>query len=165
MSTRTYVKSLLISALAIMGAGGLLLHTRIHPITKLPCNWIPLACGVLSIVVIPLLFSSRKTLSYGYVLNGFMVIIGAITMAHFSLVNWPNPTTLDAILFKTTLADILILSGKFLVGKALFDLELHGYDPNLAKKGVSWRYPNLGWWWVHFITISVIYWLGNLLWR
>ena len=165
MSTRTYVKSLLIVALAIMGAGGLLLHTRIHPITKLPANWIPLVCGVLSIVVVPLLFSSRKTLSYGYVLNGFMVIIGTITMAHFSLVNWPNPATLEAVLLKTTLADILLLGGKFCVGKALFDLELHGNDPDQVKKGVSWRYPNLGWWWIHFITIAAIYWLGNLVWR
>jgi hypothetical protein len=111
------------------------------------------------------LFFFRKTISYGYVLNGFLVIVGTIAMAHFAIAQWPTPTTLGSIIFKTTLADIAILWSKFFVGKALFDLETFGYDPNKAKKGRTYRYPHLGWWLIHLAAISLVYVIGNLVWR
>jgi hypothetical protein len=112
-----------------------------------------------------MLFSFKKTIEYGYVLNGFLVIIGTVGMAHFSIVHWPAPATLGSIILKTMLADIVILWSKFFIGKALFDLEFYGYDPNKAKKGKTYRYPNLGWWTVHLVAISLVYLLGNLVWR
>jgi hypothetical protein len=124
-----------------------------------------LISGVLSILVIPMLFSFKKTIEYGYVLNGFLVIIGTVGMAHFSIVHWPAPATLGSIILKTMLADILILWSKFFIGKALFDLEIYGYDPHKAKKGKTYRYPNLGWWTIHLVAISLVYLLGNLVWR
>jgi hypothetical protein len=165
MTVRTYTKTILLAALVTLSLGGLLLHIRIHPIAKNPANLIPLISCLLSIFVIPALFSFKKTVEYGYVLNGFLVIIGTIGMAHFSLVNWPAPATVGSIIFKTMLIDILILWSKFFIGKALFDLEFFGYDPHKAKKGITYRYPNLGWWTVHLVAISLVYLLGNLIWR
>jgi hypothetical protein len=165
VTIRTYTKSILLAALVILSLGGFLLHVRIHPIAQNSANVIPLIAGLLSILVIPLLFSFKKTVEYGYVLNGMVVIIGTIGMAHLTIVNWPAPATVGSIILKTTLADILVLWSKFFVGKALFDLEFFGYDPRKTKKGTTYRYPNLGWWLVHLAAISLVYVVGNLVWR
>lgn len=165
MSTRTYVKTLLLVALTALSIGGVLLHIKIHPFTEHIYGFVPFISCLLSIVLIPCLLSFRKTLDYGYVLNGMLVIIGTITMAHFSIINWPQPVTAEAVLFNTTLADITILWAKFFIGKAIFDLELYGYAIDQPKTGLSWRYPHLGWWGIHLVVISIVYALGNLLWR
>ena len=165
MTVRTYVKTVLLAALVTVSLGGFLLHTRIHPVSQNTANIIPAISGLLSILVIPVLFSFRKTIEYGYVLNGFLAIIGTIAMSHFSIVYWPSPITLEAIIFKTLLADIAIVWTKFFIGKALFDLEFYGYDPGSVKKGTTYRYPQLGWWLIHLGAISLVYVLGNLLWR
>jgi len=165
MSVRSYIKSALISALVALAIGGFLLHTRIHPFTRNSSNFVPFVAGILSIVIIPLLFSFKRTVSYGYVINGMLTILGSIAMSHFAIVHWPKPLTFASILLQTTLADIVLLWGKFFVGKALFELELRGYDANTVKKGIFYRYPNYGWWLVHLVVISLIYFLGHLIWR
>lgn len=165
MSIRKYVKSTLMAALVILAIGGFLMHTRFHPITRNPSNFVPFVSGILSIIIVPLLFSFRRTLSYGYVLNGMLAILGTVAMGHFSIAHWPKTFTLEAILFQTMLADIALLWGKFFVGKALFDLETFGYDANTAKKGIWYRYPNYGWWGVHLAAVSLVYYLGHLIWR
>jgi hypothetical protein len=165
MTIRAYVKTTLLIGLIAISIGGLLLHLRIHPVSKNTSNLLPVISGILSIVVVPLLLSGRKTLSYGYTLNGFLVIVGSIAMAHFAVANWPQPATAGSIIMKTTLPDILILWTRFFIGKAIFDLELYGYDPDRQKAGKSYRYPNMGWWVVHVAAVSVVYALGGLLWR
>jgi len=142
-----------------------MLHLRIHPASKSTSNFVPLISGILSVIVVPLLFSSKKTVSYGYVLNGFLVIIGTVAMAHFALRNWPQPPSLESILLKTTFPDIMVLWTKFFIGKALFDLELFGYDSGRNRVGVAYRYPNTGWWLVHLVGVSVVYTLSGWLWR
>jgi hypothetical protein len=143
----------------------LLLHCRIHPVKTNYSNLVPAVSGILSVLVVPLLFCFRRSIAYGYVLNGFLVIVGTITMAHFSIAHWPNPVTVQAILLTTTLADILILWAKFFIGKTLFDLEFFGYEAAKEKKGITYRYPNMGWWLVHLAAVSVVYYLGHFLWR
>lgn len=165
MTARTYVRSTLIAALVVLALGGFMLHVRIHPVAKNFSNIVPVIAGILSVIVVPLLFSFKKTLAYGYVLNGFLAIIGTIVMAHFALAHWPDPATPGAILFGTTLADILILWTAFFVGKALFDLETFGYAPDRQRAGISYRYPNLGWWLAHLAAVSLVYTVGNLVWR
>jgi hypothetical protein len=165
MTIRTYTKAILLAALVTLSLGGFLLHVRIHLVSQNSANLIPLISGVLSILVIPLLFSFKKTVEYGYVLNGILVIIGTIGMAHFSIVHWPAPATAGSIIFKTMLADIVMLWSKLFIGKALFDLEFFGYDQGKTKKGTTYRYPNLGWWLVHLAAIILVYFLGNQLWR
>ena len=165
MSIRAYVKTILLIALITLSLGGFLLHLRIHPISKNSSNLVPFISGILSILVIPLLFSFKKTIAYGYVLNGFLVIMGTMAMTHFSLIHRPNPLTVGTILFNTTFCDILILWTKFFIGKSLFELEFFGYDDNRTKKGNTFRYPNMGWWIVHLAGVSLVYALGNLIWR
>jgi len=165
LSIRSYIKTTLIAALVALAIGGFLLHARIHPFTKNSSNFVPFISGILSIIIVPLLFSYKKTLSYGYVLNGMLAILGTVVMAHFTIVYWPKPLTITSILLQTTLADIVLLWGKFFVGKALFELESRGYDAATVKKGIFYRYPNYGWWLVHLVVISLIYSLGHLIWR
>jgi hypothetical protein len=165
MTRRIYVKSMLMVALVALALGGFLLHLRIHPVANNPSNVIPVIAGILSILVVPLLFARKKTVQYGYVLNGMLAIVGTIVMAHFSLAHWPAPASLASIVTKTLLADILILWAIFFIGKALFELETFGYDPEKPKKGVVYRYPNMGWWFVHLIGTSLVYSLGHQLWR
>jgi hypothetical protein len=165
MSVRTYIKTMLLIGLLVLSIGGLLLHSRIHPVRANYSNLVPAVSGILSILVVPSLFCFRRTIAYGYVLNGFLVITGTITMAHFSIAHWPNPATVQAVILNTTLADILILWGKFFIGKSLFDLEFFGYEAVREKKGKTYRYPNMGWWFVHVATVSFVYYLGHILWR
>ncbi len=165
MTIRVHIKSILLTALVSVSLGGFLLHCRIHPISGNPANLVPAISGILGIFVVPLLFSFKKTISYGYVANGILAIVGAVLMAHFAIAHWPQPATFESIVVKTTFADILILAGKFFLGKALFDLETFGYDSGRAKAGASYRYPNMGWWLVHLMGITVVYSLGKVLWR
>jgi hypothetical protein len=165
MTKRIYVKSMLMIALVVIALGGFLLHVRIHPVADNPSNLIPVIAGILSIIGVPLLFAYKRTVQYGYVLNGMLAILGTITMAHFSLAHWPEPPTLFTILTKTLLADILILWTMFFIGKGLFELETFGYDQGKPKKGISYRYPNMGWWFIHLVGAGTVYTLGHQLWR
>jgi hypothetical protein len=85
MTIKTYLKTILISALVAISFSGFLLHLHIHPFNQNVSNIVPFIAGILSIVVVPLLFSFKKLVEYGYVLNGMLVIIGTITMVHFSI--------------------------------------------------------------------------------
>jgi len=119
------IKILLIFGLFFVSLGGMGLHYAIHPFAKTGYGWVPFIVGLISVLVIPLLFYFRKTLNLAYLLNGFAVIIGTITMAHFSLVIrplWP---------------DILILMTKFVIGRAIFCLEIYPLDANPKVKGWS----------------------------
>lgn len=165
MTVRTHIKTTLLLALIAISLGGLILHFRLHPVSHNTSNFLPLIAGILSVIVVPLLFSGRKVMSYAYVLNGFLAIVGTVAMAHFSIEHWPEPASVASIITQTTLADIIILWTMFFVGKAIFDLELFGYDPKRKKGGVSYRYPNTGWWLIHFVAVSVVYTLGNWIWR
>ena len=165
MTQKQHLRVLLICTILFLSLGGLLLHSRIHPVDTHPWNFIPALSGVLSVVVITLLFCFRRTVAYGYVLNGITVIIGTIAMAHFSLKNIPPVLSLQTVLLKTLLPDIVILWGKFTVGKVLFELELLKQPEDAIRKGRFFRYPNVGWWWVHLLALSIVYTLGNLIWR
>ncbi|MHB8770317.1 MAG: hypothetical protein ACYC7J_04920 [Syntrophales bacterium] len=164
MTTRTATRSLLLGALVILSLAGFIVHARVHLISQNPAFLVPLIAGILSTVVVPLFFLSPRTLSYGYVLNGFLCIIGTVTMAHYAIVRWSSPTAPADILLKSMVIDILIVWGKFFVGKALFDLETFGYDANRPKAGIAYRYPNMGWWLIHLAGVSLVYSLGNRLW-
>jgi len=165
MTVRAYTRSILLVGLWVLAVGGLLLHCRIHPVKDNYSNLVPLVSCLLSVLIVPILFCFRRSIAYGYVLNGFFVIIGTITMTHFSIAHWPKPATIQAVLLTTTLSDILILWARFFIGKALFDLEFFDYDAAKEIKGTTLRYPDMGWWLVHLVAVSVVYYLGHTLWR
>jgi hypothetical protein len=160
MTRKTYLKLTLLTGLVVLALGGWLLHLRFHPPLADADNLVPFVTGIVSIVIIPLLFWFRSTAAYAYVINGFMVIIGTITMAHFGIVKMNSPLAL--------LPDIAILWGNFFVGKALFDLEFLNNAVDPQPRPTFWRYfryPNNGWWLVHLVAWSAVYALGHILWR
>ena len=165
MNRKKSIKITLIACLFFITLGGWLLHLRIHPVTKYTENIIPLISGVISIFFIPFLFWFRRTLTLAYIVNGFSAIIGTILMTHFSIVHFQGDLTLPNIILNTLLADIGILWGKFALGKALFNLEFLKSDADIIPRGRFFRYPNMGWWWVHFFGLAIVYALGNILWK
>jgi hypothetical protein len=165
LTQRMYVRRVLLFGLMFISFGGWFLHLRIHPVLHDAANWIPFLAGIAGTVIIPLLFVFRKTLHYGYILNGLLVILGTITMAHYSLLNLPESFTPLDLLLRTTFGDIMILWCKFCAGKALFDLEVFGYDKEKKRSGVWWRYPNMGWWWIHAALVAAVYGAGALIWK
>jgi hypothetical protein len=148
------IKILLIFGLLLTSLGGGWMHYLYHPFAKTGYGWVPFIVGILTVVFVPVLFYFRKTLNLAYLINGFAVIIGTIAMGHFSLVMrplWP---------------DILLLWTKFFIGRAIFCLEVYPMDSNPRAKGLNWiRYPNLGFWFVHLVAWSLVYFLGQYLWR
>jgi hypothetical protein len=156
----------LILAIFLLALGGWLLHLRIHPIAKDAENYIPLIAGFISVFAIPVLFIFRSTISFAYLLNGMTVIIGTIAMTHFSIEKFPQKWTLQTIFLETLLADIIMLWGKFAVGKALFELELAVNQPEAPmRSGRFFRFPNMGFWFVHVVTLTVVYMIGMYFWK
>jgi hypothetical protein len=94
------------------------------------------------------------------------VIIGTIAMAHFSIEHHPQTWTLQTIFLGTLLADIVLLWGKFAVGKALFELDVAVSQPDAPmRNGRFFRFPNMGFWLVHVVTLTVVYIIGSYFWK
>jgi hypothetical protein len=131
-------KSTLLTALVLLGFGGLLLHFRIHYFLvadKLhPGNtifsgslFLATLFPLIHVFAVTALFLFRKTAVYGYLLNGMLVIYGTIFMAHFSIAQvMAKPIPLYSVPLNSTLPDIAILWANFFVGKALYDLYTKG---------------------------------------
>ena len=165
MNKKEMIKATLVAGLFFLSLGGWFLHLRIHPLVKNAANLIPFISGIGSVFCLPALFCFRPTVALAYMINGFLAIIGTITMAHFSLAHFQGSVTPAGIILNTTFADIAILWGKFAVGKALFDLGLLKSVTDESHKGRFFRYPNMGWWWVHLFALAVVYALGNIFWK
>jgi hypothetical protein len=129
-------KSTLIIALFLLAISGFLLHYRIHAYL-IPdkvtvgififnkTNFLASLFSLIDAVVVTTLFLSRKTAVYGYLLNGLIVIIGTILMAHFSIIDIMAKSIPMASWFtRSTLPDIGVAWADFLVGKSLYDLYL-----------------------------------------
>jgi hypothetical protein len=142
-------------ALMLLSLGGWLLHFRIHPASENPANFVPFLLGLLNFIVTPLLFSYKRTVVVAYLINGVSVIIGTILMAHFSLSHLPSPVTFTGVVFRTTLAHILILLPKLLIGQMIL---LHFYPSGLGRMFTT------SWWARHFVYIAAVYSLGHFLW-
>jgi hypothetical protein len=166
MKKKDYLRAVLILAIFFLALGGWLLHLRIHPLAKDAENYIPFVAGLLSVIVIPVLFIFRSTISYAYLLNGMTVIIGTITMTHFTIENPPQAWTLQTIFLGTLLADVILLWGKFAVGKALFDLDSVISRPDAQiSSGRFFRFPNMGFWFAHLVTLTAVYMIGQYFWK
>ncbi len=159
--TRARTRALII-ALLLVSLGGLLLHARVHPVfdetegTFRGTSFFPLVAGLLSVVVTPLLLSFRRTLILGYVFNGMTAIVGSILMTYFSLALMQFPVTLERLIIGTTLADVLILLSKLFIGQQIL---LAHYPAGTGRMFTS------GWWFRHFVYLSVVFTVGHFLWR
>lgn len=131
-------KGTLLTALFLLAVSGLMLHYRIHnfmvPDKMNPGSFIfdspkfmATLFPLIDALLVTVLFMSRKTAVYGYLLNGLIVIYGTVFMAHFSIAEMTAKSIpYPAMLLKSTLPDIGIAWGDFLVGKALYDLYVKG---------------------------------------
>jgi len=164
MTQKKNIQVLLIIGLVVLSLGGWLLHLRIHSPMQQGYGYVPFSVGLISILVIPLMFCFRRLVQYAYVLNGFAVIIGVITMGHFALAHLTGPITLEGVIFRSVFPDIVMLCSKFFIGKAIFDLNRMS-APDAVHSGIFFRYPNMGWWFVHFVAVTGVYTAGHFLWR
>jgi hypothetical protein len=127
-------KKSLYTALVILGVAALMLHVRIHflmvplpdnPDVRVfrPAQFLSNLFPLLDVTVVSVLFLSRRTATYGYLLNGLIVIYGTVFMTHFSIAQLgaQGAPPQDWVL-KSTLPDIGIAWADFFVGKALYDL-------------------------------------------
>lgn len=131
-------KNTLLLALFLLALSASLLHYRIHPfmvadplhpgITLFDgTKFFASSFSLLDLFLVTALFMSRRTAAYGYLLNGLLVIYGTIFMAHFSIAEiMAKGIPFPAMLLKSTLPDIGIAWGDFLVGKALYDAYVKG---------------------------------------
>jgi len=166
MKKKDNLRLILIVALFFLALGGWLFHLQYHEPAKNAENYIPTVAGLISVFVTPVLFIFRSTVPFAYLINGITTIIGTIAMVHFSVKNPPDVWTLKTILLGTLLADIFILWGKFALGKALFELEPAMRQPDAPmRKGRFFRFPNMGFWFVHVVTLTAVYLLGAYLWK
>jgi hypothetical protein len=131
--TAAGLRRTLLSALVLLALGGALLHYRVHPYlvpdpaaggryllrtSFLAANLLPMV----DLLLVTVLFLRRDTAPLAYLINGVLVIYGVVLMGHFSIaVLAPKAPTLADWLLKSTLADIALAAGDFLVGKALFE--------------------------------------------
>ena len=152
MTVHNRLKHALIFGLFFLSLGGAVLHYVIHPSEKYAYAYVPMVTLIVSVALTPWLFYFKKTVHLAYLLNGFAVIVGSVTMGHYALVArpiWP---------------DIVVLWSKFAMGYALFHLLT--FPPN-ADYRPGWktiRFPHFGYWVVHLLAVSTVYALGRLIW-
>lgn len=138
--TAAGIRRLLLIILLLLAVSGLLIHIRAHPFriidalskqsaadrNMLAATILPL----IDVVLVTLLYCSRKTAVYGYLLNGLLVIYGTVLMGHFSLAVMPAGGTLAGNwMIRSTLPDISVAWADFLVGKLLYDSWVRETDP------------------------------------
>ena len=150
MTRKCILKTTLVTGLFLVSFGGWFLHHAIHPLSRGHVFLIPILVGLVSVLIIPALFLFRTTLNLAYILNGLAVILGSITMIQFSRHMFP---------------DVAILWCKFALGYALYRVMTMKTDEDVVPAGRFIRYPNMGWWWVHRAGMSLVYAMGNLLWK
>ncbi|PKN17390.1 MAG: hypothetical protein CVU71_16590 [Deltaproteobacteria bacterium HGW-Deltaproteobacteria-6] len=166
MKKKDYLRLILILAVFFLALGGWLLHLRIHPVAENAQYWIPAIAGLISVFIIPVLFIFRSTIPFAYLLNGMTVIVGTIAMTRFSIEHPPQVWTFGTILLGTLFADIVILWGKFALGKALFEMDAVMKQPDGARRtGRFFRFPNMGFWFVHMVTLTAVYLIGVYFWK
>ena len=131
-------KRVLLLALFLLALSGLMLHYRIHnfmvPDKLNPgavlfdkTRFLSFIFPLVDVFLVTLLFTSRKTVVYGYLLNGLIVIYGTILMAHFSIAELTAKSVpVQSWLLKSTIPDIGVAWADFFVGKALYDLYMKG---------------------------------------
>ena len=151
-----------VAALMLLSAGGLLMHLAWHPPLLPgiphgePDNLIPFLFGLAGLIAVPLLVCSKRTWLWGYLINGFGVILGSILMAHDSIAEWQAVPDASQLLLHSNLHLILLLMPKVIIGQRIL---LH-YKPNGAG-----RMFTPGWWVRHFVYLTVVFTVGGLIGR
>ena len=129
-------KKVLLAALFLLAVSGLMLHFRIHNFMVADKTapgmylfnktlFLAFILPVLDVFLVTLLFTSKKTAVYGFLLNGLIVILGTVLMSHYSIAEIiAKSLPPDQWILRSTLPDIGIAWGDFFVGKSLYDLHM-----------------------------------------
>ena len=132
------IRKALLAILLLLALSGLMLHYRIHsfmvPDITHPgafqfdrTRFLSFIFPLIDVIVVTLLFTSRKTVVYGYLLNGLIVIYGTVFMGHYSIAEiYAKSLPSSVWLLKSTLPDIGIAWADFFAGKVLYDLTMKG---------------------------------------
>ena len=114
-------------ALVSLALGATLLHYRIHTPGDDPTDLWPSLFSLIDLVLVSALFRFRGTALLGLLLNSFLVFLGIIMMADYSLaatlagqVKVMPGVNFFGWLLLTTFPDIMIALADFLVGLALY---------------------------------------------
>lgn len=138
-------KRTLLSALVLLALSALLLHYRIHnfmvpdPLHKGMTMFSGRAFfaslfPLIDLLAVTALYMSRRTVAYGYLLNGLLVIYGTVFMAHYSIAEiLAKGIPFPDMVLKSTLPDIGIAWSDFLLGKALYDAHIKGDSPQAGR--------------------------------
>jgi hypothetical protein len=113
-------------ALVSLAVGATMLHYRVHPLDELTDLW-PNLFSLIDLVLVSALLLFRRTALLGLLLNSFLVFLGIIMMADYSLsatlagqVKVMPGGNFFGWLLLTTFPDIMIALADFLIGLALY---------------------------------------------
>jgi hypothetical protein len=114
-------------ALVVLAFGALALHYRLHPPQEnLTDFWATLFCSI-DLVLVSILFLSKKTAVWALLLNSFIAFLGIIMMTDLTIVStyhgWIKASPVQAPfawLVQSMFPDISILVADFMVGLALY---------------------------------------------
>jgi hypothetical protein len=109
----------MIAAHMCLSLGGVLLHSKFHPVTQSLYFWWAASADAFSLVVLPWLFAKRSTVGWAYLLNAITVLTGVVAMAFFSILRLPDEVSLSAIVLETTFPYIIILLAKLPIAHAV----------------------------------------------
>ncbi|MRR17704.1 MAG: hypothetical protein EG826_14750 [Deltaproteobacteria bacterium] len=166
MKKKDEIRLVLILALFFVALGGWLLHLQLHRLSEDPGNYIPFLAGLISVFVTPVLFIFRSTTPVAYLINGMTVILGTVLMVRFTILNPPDVWTVQSFFLATVLPYIVLLWGKFALGKAILEMDLAMGQPDApVRAGRFFRFPNMGFWIVHVFTLTIVYMLGRVIWK
>ncbi len=109
MLAKQYFNLLIKAGLFIVSLRGLLIHLKIHPPTGPSWHYLPYTAGVISVLVVTVLFFFRRGYQFAYIINGMLVIIGTIAMTHFSLAFPAKVISISGIATGSMLPFILVI--------------------------------------------------------
>jgi hypothetical protein len=123
----------LLLALFFLALGGMFIHYFVHPpLIDLDgdgtreiifTNMAATLFGLLDVILVTFLFSRKSSASWGYMLNGLIVIYGTVIMVHSGIAKIYAPgVPLYRYLLVPTFPDIVIAWADFFMGYLMFKL-------------------------------------------
>ncbi|UCG38580.1 MAG: hypothetical protein JSV00_10500 [bacterium] len=132
------IRRLLRLAMFLMAVGGAVLHQRYHPSLgafegqggAAFANSVAMVLSLADVVHVTWLFSRKSTASWGYLVNGLIVIFGTVIMVHFGLTRTyvPGSPLYRHLLIPTT-PYILLAWADFSLGAVLYRLWFAESEP------------------------------------
>jgi len=121
----------LIGTQFLLASAALWLHLRIHPFLKSETltgtaklqigELVAFIFCVVDVLLITGLFLKQETAVYGYLLNGMLVIFGAVMMTHLSIAfKITKNLPFSVWIWQTTIPDIMLAGADFMVGRTIY---------------------------------------------